>query len=84
MFEKIDQELETKFQGEATPRLKPSREDTLRPQDIVAYASLFKNLEFAVPFEKVAEPIRAMCLKYPNSTSTSRGNIASCRGSVWS
>jgi hypothetical protein len=65
VFAKIDQELATKFQGQATARFKPRRDLTQRPQDIVAYAYLFKHLEFATPFEQIAEPITLRYTKVP-------------------
>ncbi len=49
--------LKKKFQGRTRPRYIPSRGITPRPQDIVAYADLFKNLEFATPFEDVEAPL---------------------------
>jgi hypothetical protein len=57
IFGKISQQLEATFAGRATPRYVPPRQLTLRPQDIVAYSYLFKNLEFAVPFERIPKPI---------------------------
>ncbi len=53
----IARQLEDKFAGRATPRYVPPRHLTPRPQDIVAYAYLFKNLAFEVPFERIAQPI---------------------------
>ncbi|MHC4505457.1 MAG: hypothetical protein ACYTFI_19305 [Planctomycetota bacterium] len=56
IYGKIDAALQAKFGGAAVPKL--SRSPTIgRPQDIFAYAYLFKNLEFAVPFEDIAEPL---------------------------
>lgn len=57
VFTKIQQELDDKFKGKAAPRYIPPQELTPRPQDIVAYAYMFKNLEFAVPFERIEEPL---------------------------
>ena len=54
---RISRELLRKFGGRASPRFLPSPADTPRPQDIVAYSYLFKNLEFAVPFERIDEPL---------------------------
>lgn len=65
VFAKIDRELATKFQGQAKARFKPSPDLTPRPQDIVAYAYLFKNLEFATPFEQIAEPLKIRHTKIP-------------------
>lgn len=54
IYGKIDAALHAKFKGAAVPKL--SRSPTIgRPQDIFAYAYLFKNLEFAVPFEDIDE-----------------------------
>jgi len=55
---RIKTELIRKFHGQARPRLIPSPALTPRPQDIVAYAYLFKNLEFPIPFERIAAPLR--------------------------
>ncbi len=57
VFGQITQELRDKFRGEAAPRYIPPRELTPRPQDIVAYSYLFKNLEFQIPFERIARPV---------------------------
>ena len=54
---KIQSALKAKFGNAASPRLIPARELTPRPQDIVAYTYLQKNLEFRVPFERLDEPI---------------------------
>ena len=55
---RIKRELERKFGGGARPKLLPSPALTPRPQDIVAYSYLFKNLEFPVAFERIEEPIK--------------------------
>jgi hypothetical protein len=52
IIEKIKKALEEKFKGQASPKLLPDPK-SLGPTDIVAYAYLFKNLEFAVPFEDI-------------------------------
>ena len=57
IFGQIDRQLQDTFQGRATPRYIPPRTLTPRPQDIVAYAYLFKNLEFPVPFERIGQPL---------------------------
>ena len=57
IHKKIRCALDEKFHGLARPRLIPSKEITPRPQDIVAYAYLFKNLEFATPFERLDRPL---------------------------
>ena len=53
VFGKIRQGMSAKFGSRARPRLVPSKTAAPRPQDIVAYAYLFKNLEFASPFAKL-------------------------------
>jgi hypothetical protein len=58
IHQKIRQSLQEKFDGAARPRYIPSESLTPRPQDIVAYAYLFKNPEFAVPFERLEKPLR--------------------------
>ena len=55
---KIVRQLEETFRGQATPRYVPSPGLTPRPQDIVAYCYLFKNLEFETPFERIEKPLR--------------------------
>lgn len=57
VFGEIARELETTFQGQATPHYVPPQGLTPRPQDIVAYSYLFKNLEFAIPFERIKGPL---------------------------
>jgi hypothetical protein len=47
--------LARKFGGQATPRFIPSPSLTPRSQDIVAYAYMFKNLEFPTPFERLVD-----------------------------
>lgn len=62
---KIARKLEETFQGRATPRYVPSADLTPRPQDIVAYSYLFKNLEFEVPFERIEKPVLFGTAKVP-------------------
>jgi hypothetical protein len=52
----IKSELERKFKGAARPKLIPSGVG-MRPQDIVTYSYLFKNLEFPVKFERLKRPV---------------------------
>ncbi len=54
---RIGRELLRKFDGRASPKILPSPADTPRPQDIVAYSYLFKNLEFGVAFERLEQPL---------------------------
>ncbi len=53
----IQQQLAETFKGQATPHYLPPRELAPRPQDIVAYSYMFKNLEFEIPFERIDTPI---------------------------
>lgn len=55
---RISRELKAKFHGRASPKALPSPLDAPRPQDIVAYAYLFKNFEFSTPFERLELPLR--------------------------
>lgn len=57
IFGQIDRQLRDTFKGRATPHYIPPKSLTPRPQDIVAYAYLFKNLEFPVPFERLGQPL---------------------------
>jgi hypothetical protein len=57
IHDKIRLALWAKFQGRARPRFIPSKDLTPRPQDIVAYAYMFKHLEFGTPFEDLSDPI---------------------------
>lgn len=57
VHQKIRSELKKRFAGRATPKLIPPPSLTPRPQDIVCYCYLFKNLEFGVPFERLDEPL---------------------------
>jgi hypothetical protein len=50
----IGAELSKKFGAAATPRFVPPKAFAPRPQDIVAYAYLFKNLQFDTPFESLS------------------------------
>ncbi len=49
----ITEALNEKFGPHASPSLIPEKALTPRPQDIVAYSYLFKNLEFPEAFEKL-------------------------------
>lgn len=55
IHQRIRESLSRKFGGAATPRFIPAKDS--RPQDIVAYSYLFKNLEFETPFESIQEPL---------------------------
>ncbi len=57
VFGQIVRQLQETFKGQATPRYIPPPDLTPRPQDIVVYSYLFKNLEFPIPFERVDEPL---------------------------
>ena len=54
---RIRKALADKFGGAASPKLIPTSAQAGRPDDLVAYAYLFKNLQFANPFERLL-PIR--------------------------
>lgn len=56
IFDRIRAELAKTFRGEARPQLIPNPANA-RPQDIVAYAYLYKNLEFPTPFERLETPL---------------------------
>jgi hypothetical protein len=57
IYDEIPKALGRKFRGAARPHLLPDPAVAPRPQDIVAYAYLFKNLEFPTPFERLGEPL---------------------------
>ena len=57
IYGQIPKALERKFKGAARPHLLPNPAVAPRPQDIVAYAYFFKNLEFPTPFERLGEPL---------------------------
>lgn len=57
VYEKIPRGLQKEFGGAASPHFLPKEENAPRPNDIVGYAYLFKNLQFANPFEKFDEPL---------------------------
>jgi hypothetical protein len=54
ILQKINAELTRKFKGAASPSVLPSELD---PDDVLAYAYLFKNLEFETPFLKRERPL---------------------------
>src|SRR5262249_26480136 len=55
IIDQIHAQLEKSFHGAAMPRLVP--QSNLRPQDIVAYAYLYKILEFSKRFERSDKPL---------------------------
>ena len=57
IHDRIRSALAEKFGNAAEPVLVPDQSLTPNPNDIVAYAYLFKNLEFAVPFERLEKPL---------------------------
>jgi len=57
IHQKILQFLQNKFGGAARPQHLPPESLTPRSQDIVAYAYLFKNLEFPAPFERLSQAL---------------------------
>jgi hypothetical protein len=65
VFGQIARKLRETFHGQATPHYIPPARLTPRPQDIVAYAYLFKNLEFPIPFERIAQPVTFATAQVP-------------------
>jgi hypothetical protein len=59
----IKRRLSDTFKGQASPKLLPA---SLGPDDLLAYAYLFKNLEFAKPFITSERP---MAWKGPNAAA---------------
>ncbi|MEI8196514.1 MAG: hypothetical protein WCI73_11445 [Phycisphaerae bacterium] len=57
IVDQIAARLKQKFDGHANPMMLPKHELSQRPQDLVAYAYLFKNLEFPVPYERGTVPL---------------------------
>ena len=53
--QKILAAVKDKFHGAFQPRLLPEKYTTGRPQDLVAYACLWKKLSFVVPFERLED-----------------------------
>ena len=58
IHDRIERAIKEKFHGQFKPRFVPDRQLTPRPQDVVAYACLYKNLSFPVPFERLEEELR--------------------------
>ncbi|MBI5725665.1 MAG: hypothetical protein HZA50_17025 [Planctomycetes bacterium] len=57
IFDRIQKSLDEKFGKKVSPRYLPDPKLTPRPQDIVAYSCLFKQLMFPAPFEKLDSPL---------------------------
>lgn len=57
VFGQIERQVEARFHGQFVPRYVPPKTLTPRPQDVVAYACLCKNLEFETPFERIDQPL---------------------------
>jgi len=57
VFGQIDRALAGTFGGAARPEYKPTPALGQRPQDIVVYSYLFKNLRFAKRFEELDQPL---------------------------
>jgi hypothetical protein len=53
IYEKIPKALQGKFHGLARPHYLPKPDAADSPNDIIAYSYLFKNLQFAKPFERI-------------------------------
>ena len=77
-YAQIQQELKRTFQDAASPRLMPSGADSRRPDDIVAYAYLFRNLAFPTAFECVDDP-----LMFEGTPVRSFGTTAASRSEVF-
>jgi hypothetical protein len=58
IHDRIERAIKEKFHGSFKPRFVPDRRLTPRPQDFVAYACLYKNLSFPVPFERLEDEFR--------------------------
>ena len=58
IHDRIERAIQEKFHGSFKPRFVPDRDLTPRPQDFVAYACLYKNLTFLVPFERLEDEFR--------------------------
>ncbi len=57
IHDSIRKAVDEKFHGRFNPRMIPDKALTPRPQDIVAYACLYKNLSFPMPFERLDETL---------------------------
>lgn len=57
IYQRIPQLLQEKFHGATHPQLLPDPSTASRPQDIVAYCYLFKQLDFPTPFERAETPL---------------------------
>jgi len=55
--DKIRKAVDEKFHGTFKPQYIPDKAFTPRPQDFVAYACLYKNLSFPIPFERMDETL---------------------------
>jgi hypothetical protein len=55
--DKIRKAVNEKFHGTFKPQYIPDKAFTSRPQDFVAYACLYKNLSFPMPFERIDETL---------------------------
>ncbi len=57
IHDKIRKAVQEKFHGVFNPRFIPDKAVTPRPQDFVAYACLYKNLNFPTPFERLDDSL---------------------------
>ena len=55
--DKIRAAVTEKFHGSFAPRFIPDKALASRPQDIIAYACLYKNMSFVTPFERFDEKL---------------------------
>ncbi|MGZ5545339.1 MAG: serpin family protein [Limisphaerales bacterium] len=58
IHDKIRRAFEQKFHGAFKPRFIPDEDITKRSQGFVAYACLYKNLSFPLPFERLDETLK--------------------------
>ena len=62
---KIQEAIDQKFHGTFKPRFIPDPALTRRPDDLVAYACLYKKLSFPVPFERLDEALMFGDMRVP-------------------
>jgi hypothetical protein len=84
---RIQSELLRKFGPAAAPRQLPTLAETPHPHDMVAYAYLWKHLEFANEFEQLDKPLRFKgkrvgCFGIGEEKKESHAGMLPHRGSV--
>jgi hypothetical protein len=65
IHDKIRRAVKEKFHRAIIPRFIPDEAITPRPQDFVAYACLYKNLSFPIPFERLDESLTFSGVRVP-------------------